>query len=71
MAVLIVTEAAVHLQCSPEAIYRLLRLKKLQSKSVNPTKVDTNEVERLLVSRNKTISQGSDQLRTARGGWRE
>jgi hypothetical protein len=67
---LIVSEAAIFLKCSPETIYRHLRLKKIQRLSINPTKVDTNEVERLL-ARSQTISKGSDTLRTARSGWRD
>jgi len=67
---LIVSEAAVFLRCSPEAIYRQLRLKRIRRLTINPTKVDTNEVERLL-ARNKTISPGSDTLRSARSGWRD
>lgn len=67
---LTVTEASIFLHCSPEAIYRLLRLKRIQRLSINPTKVDTNEVERLL-ARSQTVSKGSDTLRSARSGWRD
>lgn len=70
MPVLTITEASIYLNTSPESIYRLLRLRRISRKSVGPTRVDTNEVGKLLVKRTAPDTP-SNNLSSARRGWRD